>query len=237
MKPFVVAIVSVFSMSSLASANSQSFPADKVRSLNISNGSGDINITGDATKEAKVTWVNRSKEKDCKMDIDLSGNTLNVKPSSSNSNRCSFDITLNTAKTLDVTVKNGSGDVMIGDTEGDLEIRLGSGNASIKSVIKGFDVKTGSGEITAMGLTQGGRVSTGSGDISLSYRTAPKSGQLSTKSGSGDADISLPGASKIKTSFRAGSGDLRSAFANDPDAPFEISMKAGSGDLTITKSK
>jgi hypothetical protein len=43
----------------------------------------------------------------------------------------------------------------------------------------------------------------------------------------------FPKGTKVKTSYKAGSGEMSNELGDNPEAAFKVSMKAGSGDLKI----
>lgn len=111
--------------------------------------------------------------------------------------------------------------------------KIGSGDISADGSFKKIEGKSGSGDIDVKGLAGGGELKTGSGEINITFASSPIKGVLDIKTGSGDATLFFPKGARVKTSFLAGSGQVSSELGDNPNAPFLVSMKAGSGDLKI----
>jgi hypothetical protein len=213
-------VLLLFPALALADVEEKSFSLSSVKRLDLTNKSGTVSVHPAKGDKATVRANKRTFETGCELTIDLHEGTLVAKVETKSgsffkrSSKCDVDFDLDIPKGVD------------------LDFRVGSGKVTVDAEVAEVDGTIGSGDVTIKGMTAGGKLKTGSGDIHLTYVSAPKSGSLDLKTGSGNTEILLPKGSKIKTDFMAGSGKLFNELG-DSDGGFEISMKAGSGDLKI----
>ena len=216
----------------------KNFNAAELKSLELTNMSGDIKVTAIDGDLASVTANKISFEHKCKLTTEQQGNKLVVSVRSTDlfdSAICKVHFDVKVPKQIAMNISVGSGDLEVVGTKGQLKFKTGSGDAKIVAEVDSLQVDMGSGDLQIDGLVGSGDLKTGSGDIDLSYTAAPQTGSLNISSGSGSATISLPSGSKLDTSFQSGSGELLNEIGNSKNAKFRISMKAGSGDLRIKK--
>lgn len=225
-------------LAGIAGAESYEFDTARISLVDVRNGSGAIRITAKDSGKATVS-VNKHQPfgKDCTVSVSKRGRTLlaAVESSAFSRGNCAADFDLAVPKAVALDLDTGSGDVKVTGTSGDLTFRVGSGTVTVDAEIKKLAGKSGNGDIAIRGLTEGGSVWTGSGNVRLVYGVPPRSGELEIRTGSGGAEVVLPKASHVRTSFIAGSGKLVNEFTDTPNSPFKISMKAGSGDLQVRK--
>lgn len=215
----------------------KSFDEKQIKSLSVKNGNGNTKILGKNGTKALVTANKKGWSKNCELDIHQSDKVLYVevkKKASREDCRVDFDITLPIEADLDL--KSGSGNYSIKEITGNFEIKMGSGDLVIeKSTVKKLDAKSGSGNVKMEGEIHQAEIKLGSGDADVRFAKVPTDGSLSIKSGSGDAQIRLPKDSKISVEFKAGSGKVSNEFENSTSAPYSITVKAGSGNLKVSK--
>lgn len=237
MKRYTLALISLVCCLAFAAPESKVFESKGLIGVSVENTSGKVVIS--STEDAKVTVVatkNKFSDK-CKMTVERSGNKLVIKVEKTSSffstEVCDVDFQVNVPKAVDLDLAAGSGDLTVNGIQGDLTFIVGSGDILANGTFKKIDGKSGSGNIAIKGLTGGGELKTGSGEIDLTYLVSSLNGELDLKSGSGDAMILFPKGTKVKTSYKTGSGELSNELGDYPEAAFKISMKAGSGDLKI----
>jgi hypothetical protein len=239
MKKYTLALVSLVFCSALAAAapETKDFESKGLSGVSVENTSGKVVVSSvDGAKATVVATKNKFSDK-CKMTIDRTGNKLVVKVEKTSSRfsteECDVDFKVNVPKAVDLDLAVGSGDLTVKGIQGDLAFKVGSGDVSADGTFKKIDGKSGSGKVAVKGLTGGGELKTGSGEIDLTYAVSSLKGELYLETGGGDATIMFPKGTKVKTSYKAGSGEMSNELGDNPEAAFKVSMKAGSGDLKI----
>ena len=239
MNKYTLVLISLACSSALAAPTPESkdFDSKGLSSVSVENTSGNIAISSmNGTKATVVATKNKFSDR-CKMSVDRSGNKLVIKLEKTSSlfsaEECNIDFQVNVPKTVDLDLAVGSGNLTVKGIQGILVFKVGSGDISAEGTFKKIDGKSGSGNIAIKGLTGGGELKTGSGEIDLTYAINSLKGELDLKTGSGNATIKFPKGTKVKTSFKAGSGELSNELGDSPESTFKVSMKAGSGDLKI----
>ncbi|WP_020541794.1 DUF4097 family beta strand repeat-containing protein [Nonomuraea coxensis] len=189
---------------------------DKVTELRLDNGSGDAVITESGGTSVRVTetlrWRGDSKPKP---EHKVEGGALALSYTCpSNLGSCGVDYKIEIPKGLAVDLDSGSGDITLRALSGDVKVHVGSG------------------DVDAADLTGKTVVAdAGSGNVELKYATAPTSAQL--KTGSGDISLFVPdGAYDVSTDV--GSGDVKVSVKNDRSSPNKISLRAGSGNVSVS---
>lgn len=209
-----------------------------LKELVVENGVGHISIA--AAKDGVATVIAKKIDfpGNCKLSIERTGDKLSVGVKDTgwfNKSVCNVDFTITVPREIALDVKTGSGNIIIDGTHGALKFKLGSGDISANANVLSFDGKTGSGSINITGVVGNGSLKAGSGNITLTYKDQLKSGKLDVKIGSGDATLYMPTKMKISTNFKAESGSVYNELGDTGDASFNISMRAGSGNLNIKK--
>ncbi len=234
MRAFLV-LFAVFSFSSFA-AETTEFDSKDINDVEIEITSGNVTLT--AVEGAKATVVatkNKFNEK-CRMKIEKQGDTLVIDVERVNTlslDDCDVNFDVKVPKVVDVEVTIGTGFLSITGIKGDLDYTIGRGNVLADGTFEKIEGKTGSGDVAIKGLTGGGDVKMGSGKVDLTFATADLKGNIDLKTGAGDATLLFPKGTKVKTDFRAGTGDLTNELGDNPKADFRVSMKSGTGDLNV----
>ena len=236
MKVITIAMI-VLGLFSLANAETKEFDLAGISKVEVNSRSGDVSITAVDAGKATVTATKKQFGENCKLTIEKKGRTLFVEVEKTGvfKDDCEVDFEITAPKTVVLDLDSGSGEIKVKGTSGDLSFNVGSGAVDIDAEIKKLEGKSGSGGVSIKGLTTGGSLRSGSGAINLVYRVAPVLGELDIKTGSASAEIVLPKATKVRTSFTAGSGELTNEIGDSPDSKFKISMMAGSGNLHIKR--
>lgn len=191
-----------------------------VKSLDLRVASGNVSVTGVDTGVASVSVVKKRYDERCHLEISRRGETLLVVLESRSlfNARCEADFTLKLPRATALKFKDGSGDITVEGMTGSLS------------------AESGSGKIEAKGLRSPASIRTGSGAVRVAYETVPANGAVEIRTGSGSAEVLFPRKSKVRTHFRAGSGTLKNTLGDCSEckgAAFTVSMKSGSGDLTV----
>jgi hypothetical protein len=127
---------------------------------------------------------------------------------------CGVDYVVRVPDGTGVTVRTGSGDVVLGGSLGAVAFGVGSGDVETDRLAS--DRVTGT---------------TGSGDIDVEL-VRPASA-VALEAGSGDVTVVVPSGTSYATTVDTGSGDEQVAIATDPSSPDRIHVKTGSGDVEV----
>ncbi len=132
-----------------------------------------------------------------------------------------------------LTLTTGSGDVDVEGATGGLSTRTGSGDIAVDEVGGDVRARTGSGSVRASGMASDAvEVTTGSGDVRLAATAPPQ--QLTGRSGSGDVVVELPDDARgYAVEVATGSGDSEVGVVDDPASSRVITLRTGSGDVTV----
>lgn len=234
------------------------FPATSLRMMDIQSAGGDLRIEGSDTQEVKVTVTNQDPAK-CEITMEQNGSTLRIKAKGKQKffwrSGCNAGFQVQSPKTLSLeassgsgkirvtelngvlSLNTGSGDIQMYDVTGDMKARLGSGSLKGTSRAKQAEIRCGSGSVNLEGLLGSANVKAGSGDVNLEWAEGPKAGEVDVKTGSGDVSLMFPEETKLQTDIRTGSGKVRNEIGETASAKLRISVKAGSGDVTIGKKE
>ncbi len=240
MKKIVLILAAMTVMASpfaFTAPETKTFESAKIKSMDISNGSGDVSI-GVSAGPTTVTYEKVKFNEKCEFSIDVVGSELVIKTKDSSffgSQECQVNVNVSGPKNVGIKLKNGSGDIQIKDTHGAVEYKIGSGDVNIHAKVTELHGKSGSGDLVAIGLSGNAQIDSGSGEMKLTYNKCPNKGKIDIHSGSGDAIVNLPADSTVTTSFKAGSGELKNDFGTSENPKLSISMKAGSGSLSIKR--
>jgi DUF4097 and DUF4098 domain-containing protein YvlB len=198
------------------------FTAAGLKTLEIHSESGDLDIEASSSQEVSVT-VTKPDAAKCEIVMERRGNVLHLQAKSIGhrfwGSSCRAGFQVRAPKELALDASAGSGEMRISGLEGALALKAGSGDIRI------YDV---SGKVDAR---------LGSGDIDLSWATSPKTGEVDIKTGSGDVSLVLPQETLLRTNTRTGSGTVINELGETASADLLISVKAGSGDVTIRKAR
>lgn len=235
MKKSILILISLIGCASFAASETVEFEAKGLRAVSVDNTTGNVTILTTDGPKATVVATKHKFSDACRMTVDRAGNRLVIKVENTSNNyyECHVEFQVAVPKEVDLNLVIGSGNLLVNDTQGELAFRVGSSNVLADGTFKKIDGRTGSGNVEVKGLTGGGEVRTGSGEIDLTYVVSSLDGDLDLRTGSGNAIISFPKGSKVKTTFKAGSGELSNELGDDPAATFKVSMTAGSGNLKI----
>jgi DUF4097 and DUF4098 domain-containing protein YvlB len=236
MKFKVLALGALISVNAYANTEIKEINASNLSRMELSIQSSQVTIKGIESSIAKVTTTKHKFSDKCELKIEKVGRKLIVAVNKTGIfalNDCKVDFLVEVPKAIDLELKVGSGQVKIEGIDGELDYLLGSGDLIAEGKFSEIEGKSGSGSVTVKGLTGGGDIKIGSGRLNLTFATTLLKGELDVKTGSGDAELVFPKGSKVRTSFRAGRGELLNELGDVADAPFRVSMKSGSGDLNI----
>ncbi|SEP74748.1 DUF4097 and DUF4098 domain-containing protein YvlB [Lentzea xinjiangensis] len=129
----------------------------------------------------------------------------------------------------DVKVKTGSGNFEGTRIGGAVTVDLGSGRVDLNAVKGKVLAVTSSGDIDGTGLDGEVIADAGSGRVELTL-TTPRS--VRANSGSDDVVVRVPGG-PYKIVGSSGSGERVVNVPTDPNAPLELNLTSGSGDVQV----
>lgn len=214
----------------------QEFDIAGLKGLEIDAHSGSVMIQASSDQKVKVVATKKDFSEKCRLTMEKKDDEIeiNVKKTGLFSRaECEVDFEIQVPRMVDLDVEMGSGNLTVRGVEGELDFKVGSGQVTADGVFRKVDGKSGSGDLSIRGLSGGGELKAGSGNIDLTFATSNLKGEMDIKTGSGNATVSLPKGTSVNSNLKAGSGTMTNEMKNDPNAPFKVSMKAGSGNLII----
>ena len=149
----------------------------------------------------------------------------------------SGDVTVPAAAS--VRIETASGDLRIGDVDGEAELRSASGDIRVGSVGGTLDASVESGDLRVDAAPAGGAAAAVSGDIELG---AVREGSVSVRSVSGDVTVGVAPGSRVHVDVSTVSGDLNSEIdltdsAAGGEGPLvDVRGKTVSGDLRLRRA-
>ena len=162
-------------------------------------------------------------------------------------NRCSvnYDVTV-PSKDVRITGENSSGDVRLEGVAG-VEVEVGSGDTTVRDVAGVVRVDNSSGdlEVSDVGGEFTGKIGSGTtklsnmrGAVTVDSSSGDVTVQLAAVNsvradvGSGSLTVDVPeGAFKIDVQADSGEKDIK--VKHDPSAAAQLTLRAGSGDVTV----
>ncbi|MCE6995628.1 DUF4097 domain-containing protein [Saccharothrix sp. S26] len=225
--------------------------SEQVTEVRLRNGSGNVVVRGE--EGATATEIRRRVE--YPKDVDkpggvshrVEGSTLVLDGCGS---RCSVDYEVTVpSKDVRITGENSSGDVRIEGVAG-VEVEIGSGDATFRDVAGVVRVDNSSGDLEVAGVGGEFTGKVGSGTTRLSDMRGPvtvdsSSGDVTVRlaavnsvradAGSGNVTVDVPqGAFKVDVD--AGSGEKDIKVEDDPNAAAVLTLRSGSGDVTVRQA-
>ncbi|WP_170156264.1 DUF4097 family beta strand repeat-containing protein [Umezawaea tangerina] len=128
-----------------------------------------------------------------------------------------------------VRLDNNSGDVNGTNIGGAFTGKIGSGNVVLSDVRGEVQVVNASGDVRAEKVDGNISAEASSGNVVVELA---KPHNVKADSSSGDVTVTVPNAA-YRVSVDSGSGDKKIDVKNDPAGQFELTLSAGSGDLTL----
>lgn len=192
---------------------------EAVRTIELDTGSGDITVIESERSGIAVTETLRWRGGDDgkpRTSHRVNGERLSLThecPSGGLVQSCDVDYRVEIPRGIGIKAETGSGNIVLRDLTGDIEVSTGSGDIEGK----GLSGKRLIGDI-------------GSGDIEVRFRTAPD--EIDVKTGSGDSVIWVP-ARAYNVTVDTGAGDAQVEVERDRSAPHKIVLRTGSGDAKV----
>jgi DUF4097 and DUF4098 domain-containing protein YvlB len=234
---------------------SKTVPLPKGGSLDLSNISGDIVITGGAGDQVVIDAVKRGKTaEDLKLvqiEVTTTATRVEVRtqyPRERRNTNVSVDFTVTVPRAAGVRVRTVSGDLKLTTIDGAATAESVSGDVTVTSAAQLESAKTVSGNVTVDGAASAGDISFASvsGDVSLKavkargIEASSVSGgvdladvtcsRAAVKSVSGDIVFGGPLAKGGRYALQSHSGDV--TFYADGKTGFEVAAGTFSGDIS-----
>jgi DUF4097 and DUF4098 domain-containing protein YvlB len=214
---------------------SKTVPLPKGGSLDLSNISGDIVITGGAGDQVVIDAVKRGKTtEDLKLvqiEVMTTATRVEVRtqyPRERRNINVSVDFTVTVPRAAGVRVRTVSGDLKVATIDGALGAESVSGDVTVTSAGQLESAKTVSGNVTVGGAASDGDISVASvsGDVSLK---AVKARGIEAGSVSGGVDLADVTCSRAAA--KSVSGDI--VFGGPLAKGGRYSLQSHSGDVTV----
>lgn len=216
------------------------FRADEVRTIQVEADAGEISLTAEEgmSIKAELTGDYHSEKTVLTMQVQGSKLILTVKARNKwfffgGSCKNGFKISA-PAKTL-LTLKNGSGRVMVDGFAAGADISSGAGEVELRALSGPIRVNSGAGTVSGNIYSEDLEVKSGAGAVNLSWAYPPAQGSALVKNGAGSTTLAFPAGSKVAVKFKSGVGSLTNELGDTPSAPFKVEVKSGAGSLAIKK--
>jgi hypothetical protein len=226
-----------FVVGAVSAADVTEFDTKDLIGVSVSVPSGKVSLEAHDGAKASVVFTKNKFSEHCKLTIEKKDNRIAVKVEKSprffSLGDCDANYEIKIPKKADSDLKLGSGNIVIKGLQGELLFSLGSGEVTADGSFPKVDGKAGSGPVHITGLTGSGNLKSGSGSVNLIFSGKPANGAFEIQLGSGDSTLTFPKGSKVKTTFVAGVGKLHNELGDSTDATYLVSVKTGSGNLSI----
>lgn len=232
-----LAIASMFSGCGVAASDEGSFDRTLTVSgparLELSNGSGAVQITGGEPGKVRVRGVVRVRgflfesaqqrlaDILANPPVEQRGDTIRIGKDGSRLRNISISYTIEVPRETEVDASVGSGEEELRDVRGPVKLTAGSGGIHAQKVDRESIFSTGSGTIEAGDLGDDVRASTGSGSITLSH----VKGEVRSNTGSGPIRVSSSGG---RVQLSTGSGLITVSGASN-----DVNIHTASGTISI----
>lgn len=225
---------------------SKSFTGVKRVVINTSSGDAKIGKSSGNAVEVEVSYM--MDEKYFRPSFEQTDDRLEIGEEyhghDDNSRGSSVIWTLKVPDGIRVNFHTGSGDLLVTESNIDLEAVSGSGNLEFSSVKGTLHTRTGSGNVELANFNGEARVNTGSGDMNVeesqgeldlncgsgNIRVRQSNATFTVNTGSGDVraeKVTLAGSSR----FNTGSGSAKVGLAATPK--FDLKVNSGSGSSVV----
>lgn len=206
----------------------QSFtPTGQVRLITVASGSGTVRITPGSSVEVERT-VRYNGDDPSPLSEPVNG-TLDL----GNCARCATDYTVTAPAGTALEINSGSGHVTVSGFTAPVTVKAGSGDVDVRQLSGTVRLTTESGDISAADLSNDAQFAAGSGHIDAAF-TKPVH-QVTATGGSGDVALKLPhGAYQVNAAARSGSQKVD--VENRTSSPYQVTVRTGSGRITISNS-
>jgi DUF4097 and DUF4098 domain-containing protein YvlB len=214
---------------------SKTVPLPKGGSLELSNISGDIVITGGAGDQVVIDAVKRGRTADdlkaVQIEVSTSATRVEVRaqyPQERRNINASIDFTVTVPRGAKVTVRSVSGDLKLATIDGALRAETVSGDVSVTSAMQLESAKSVSGDVTVESAGSDADVAAASVSGNVTLR-AVKARGIDTNSVSGDVNLTDVTCERAKANSI--SGDI--VFAGPLAKGGRYMLQSHSGDVTL----
>lgn len=223
----------------ISDAEVKEFDLNKGR-FELSNGSGNINVSGYKGDKVIVDFNKVRSSKNCEVVFNNQKEKLKIAVKSKSSwffqNSCRVDFAIKLPERVNTKISSGSGDMSLNSLKGNVGFKVGSGDVAIRdSHLNRLKGKSGSGDISLNGSFADIEIKVGSGDISAALDKVSKSTNLIAKSGSGDVSVKVPKTTHVNVDYKSGSGNLKNKTSKGKEGSVNLKVRTGSGDLNIAE--
>lgn len=236
---YIFYLLSALIFSYSAYGEKQEFDTKDLRTLLVQNTSGDVKIHTSSEKYASIDISKKDFDpKKCKINIDNQTKKLFIRVETMgvfSENHCRIDFDIMIPKSVDLDLINGSGNLEIHDINGKLNFKIGSGDINAEGNFDIIEGTSGSGDIFIKGVHKGGKIQIGSGNVVLHFGQNIKTGELDVRSGSGNVNLFFSKKTRLFVDFKSGSGKFINELSNDTNGSFKVSVRTGSGNLSIKR--
>ena len=218
-------------------STTSTFDAAEVRSLQIDNDDGSIDVIADSSVGGGAIVVTADVDdgwKASEVSATLVDGVLQV------SGRCPFlgspwckvDVTVSVPAELPVTVRGSNGSIRVSGVTADLDVSVGNGSIELADVAAPLRAASDNGRISAYRLTSPMvDASTDNGSIELSFLDPPRS--LRARSANGSLDVVVPDTVGYRVDARSNNGSADTTVRTDPSSEYVIDVAADNGSVRV----
>lgn len=219
------------------------FDAASVKTIRVSAGAGPIELKTAPGPDIKAALSGEYEPDACEITAEVRGDELVLEARGRKKGfwswrrqncRAGFSVSAPADKPL--IIKNGAGDVRIGDFTAGADIASGAGRVELVRTSGPLKISSGAGSISGELYSEDFKLSSGAGSTDLAWTKAPKAGRISFYSGAGLIKLAFPGDSRLNVQHSTGAGSFRNGLGSDPSAPVTLVIRSGAGNVEISKS-
>lgn len=231
MKNYVLIGLCLYSGFLNAAIEQRRFDGDDLSSLQLDNIVGDIQISVSTDGDAYVRADKVHFADHCRLSMEKVGAELRVSVTNGrhkHDDDCEVDFDITVPESIALDLENGTGDLDIENTEGELDVKIGAGDITVDARVFELAAKLGAGNIDISGLVGDVDIKSGAGDIDLRYQTKADRSKLNIKLGAGGIRTENLSAD---TYIKLGAGDIVLTY-HPGFSEGLLDIKNGFGDIT-----
>jgi len=216
------------------------FRADEVPAIQVEADAGEIILTAEEGMSIKAELTGNYDSGKTALTVEVRDSKLILTVKSKKkwfffSRSCKNGFRISAPSKTLVTVKNGSGRVVVSGFGAGTDVSSGAGEVELRGLAGPVAVKSGAGTVSGELYSDDVTVKAGAGAVNLSWLRAPGKGKALVKNGAGSTTLSFPEGSQVAVKFKSGVGSMTNELGDTPSAPFKVEVKSGAGSLAVKK--
>lgn len=218
-------------------STTSTFDTAEVRSLQIDNDNGSIEVIADASAGSSAIVFTADVDdgwKASEVSATVVDGVLLVRGRCPflGSPWCKVDVTVSIPAQLPVTVRGSNGSIRVSGVTADLDVSTGNGSIELDDVASPLRASSDNGRITGRRLTSTTvDASTDNGSIQLSFLDPPRS--VRARSANGSADVVVPDDVGYRVDARSNNGSADTTVRTDPSSEYVIDVASDNGSVRV----